>query len=86
MIFNFTNTSVTTEDTASVRKRITTTTKYSFEPQNSDANIVVEKEVSTEEYPIYNGKPEVDLTESETTDTKTDTILKKRNRYNLSRW
>ena len=74
---SFTNVTTKTEDTAGVHKIIKTTTEYSFEPEYSDANIQVNSEVSTKEYSIYNGKPEVDLTESETTDTKTDTILKK---------
>ena len=76
---SFTNVTTKTEDTASVHKEITTTTEYSFEPEYSDANIQGHSEVATKEYTIYDGKPEIDLTdaETETTETKTDTILQK---------
>ena len=76
---SFTNVTTKTEDTAGVHKEITTTTNYYFDSSGSDANIQVNSEVATKEYPIYNGKPEIDLTdaETETTETKTDTILQK---------
>ena len=75
---SFTNVTSKTEDTAGVHKKITTTTEYSFEPEYSDANIQGHSEVVTEEYPIYNGIPEVDFTEDPKTEEKTtSTILKK---------
>ena len=75
---SFTNVTTKTEDTAGVHKKITTTTEYSFEPEYSDANIQGHSEVVTEEYPIYNGIPEVDFTEDPKTEEKTtSTILKK---------
>ena len=75
---SFTNVTTRTEDTAGVHKKITTTTEYSFEPEYSDANIQGHSEVVTEEYPIYNGIPEVEFTEDSKTEEKTtSTILKK---------
>ena len=75
---SFTNVTTKTEDTAGVHKIITTTTEYSFEPEYSDANIQGRSEVVTEEYPIYDGKPVVELLEgSEREEKTTSTILKK---------
>ena len=75
----FTNETTTTENTNGTYKKIKKTVTYKFESAGSHANIDVKGETVTESYPIYNGKPEIDLTdaETETTDTKTDTILQK---------